>query len=73
MHLANFPTTAGVRRTATTPDSDCVWTTAFPFDKIKVDKSFIGNLMKDDKSLAIVTLGRGLDISIIAEGVETCE
>ena len=68
MHLANFPTTAGVRRTATTPDSDCVWTTAFPFDKIKVD-----NLMKDDKSLAIVTLGRGLDISIIAEGVETCE
>jgi EAL domain-containing protein (putative c-di-GMP-specific phosphodiesterase class I) len=29
--------------------------------------------MKDDKSPAIVTLGRGLDISIIAEGVETFE
>jgi diguanylate cyclase (GGDEF)-like protein len=51
--------------------------TAFPFDKIKIDKSFIGNLMKDDKSPAIVssivTLGRGLDISITAEGVETSE
>jgi diguanylate cyclase (GGDEF)-like protein len=51
--------------------------TAFPFDKIKIDKSFIGSLMKDDKSPAIVasivTLGRGLDISITAEGVETVE
>jgi predicted signal transduction protein with EAL and GGDEF domain len=51
--------------------------TAFPFDKIKIDKSFIGSLMKDDKSPAIVasivTLGRGLDISITAEGVETSE
>jgi predicted signal transduction protein with EAL and GGDEF domain len=51
--------------------------TAFPFDKIKIDKSFIGSLMKNYKSSAIVssivTLARGLDISITAEGVETRE
>jgi diguanylate cyclase (GGDEF)-like protein len=51
--------------------------TAFPFDKIKIDKSFIGSLMKSYKSSAIVssivTLARGLDISITAEGVETRE
>ena len=51
--------------------------TAFPFDKIKIDKSFIGNLTKRHKSSAIissvVTLARGLDISVTAEGVETSE
>jgi diguanylate cyclase (GGDEF)-like protein len=51
--------------------------TAFPFDKIKVDKSFIGNLTKRQQSSAIissiVTLARGLDISVTAEGVETRE
>jgi diguanylate cyclase (GGDEF)-like protein len=51
--------------------------TAFPFDKIKIDKSFVGNLVKNYKSSAIVssivTLARGLDISITAEGVETRE
>ena len=51
--------------------------TAFPFDKVKIDKSFIGSLMKSYKSSAIVssivTLARGLDISITAEGVETRE
>jgi len=51
--------------------------TAFPFDKIKIDKSFISSLTKRDKSSAIissvVTLARGLDISVTAEGVETAE
>src|SRR6202045_1404683 len=51
--------------------------TAFPFDKIKIDKSFIGNLTKLHKSSAIissvVTLASGLDISVTAEGVETPE
>lgn len=51
--------------------------TAFPFDKIKVDKSFIGNLTKGHKSSAIissiVTLACGLDMSVTAEGVETSE
>ncbi len=51
--------------------------TAFPFDKIKIDKSFISNLTKLDKSSAIissvVTLASGLNISVTAEGVETSE
>jgi diguanylate cyclase (GGDEF)-like protein len=51
--------------------------TAFPFDKIKIDKSFIANLSKRPESSAIiasvVTLARGLDMSITAEGVETKE
>ena len=51
--------------------------TTFPFDKIKIDKSFIGNLSKRHTSSAIissiVTLARGLDMSVTAEGVETPE
>jgi diguanylate cyclase (GGDEF)-like protein len=51
--------------------------TAFPFDKIKIDRSFVSNLTKRNKSLAIissvVTLARGLDMSVTAEGVETRE
>jgi diguanylate cyclase (GGDEF)-like protein len=51
--------------------------TAFPFDKIKIDRSFISSLTKRNKSSAIissvVTLARGLDISVTAEGVETPE
>jgi diguanylate cyclase (GGDEF)-like protein len=49
--------------------------TAFPFDKIKIDKSFIANLTRGHKSSAIissvVTLACGLDMSVTAEGVET--
>jgi diguanylate cyclase (GGDEF)-like protein len=51
--------------------------TAFPFDKIKIDKSFIANLTDSHKSSAIissiVTLACGLDMSVTAEGVETRE
>ena len=51
--------------------------TAFPFDKIKIDKSFISNLTRLHKSSAIissvVTLASGLDICVTAEGVETAE
>jgi len=47
----------------------------FPFDKIKIDKAFIQNLGKDASTDAIVTsivgLGRSLDVTITAEGVET--
>ncbi|MCV0427250.1 MAG: EAL domain-containing protein [Roseibium sp.] len=49
----------------------------FPFDKIKIDKTFIQNLGKDTSTDAIVTsiigLGRSLDVEITAEGVETKE
>lgn len=48
---------------------------AFPFDKIKVDKSFVWMLQKNPRSAAIIRavigLGRGLSMQVIAEGVET--
>ena len=52
--------------------------TTFPFDKINIDKSFMGSLsMHHDESSAIissiVTLARGLDMSVTAEGVEMRE
>jgi diguanylate cyclase (GGDEF)-like protein len=57
--------------------SSLSYLTTFPFDKIKIDKSFIGNLSKHHTSSAIissiVTLARGLDMSVTAEGVETAE
>ena len=47
----------------------------FKFDKIKIDRSFIGSISKVDTSRRIVqsviTLGRGLGMDIVAEGVET--
>jgi diguanylate cyclase (GGDEF)-like protein/PAS domain S-box-containing protein len=49
----------------------------FPFDKIKVDKSFTQNLTKRTECAAIIaatlTLARSLDIATTAEGVETIE
>ena len=51
--------------------------TMFPFDKIKIDKSFIQNMMKRADSAAIIsatlTLAKSLDIETTAEGVETAE
>ena len=48
---------------------------SFPFDKIKIDKSFIKDLSKDDNSEAIVRtvirLAQALNIDVVAEGVET--
>jgi predicted signal transduction protein with EAL and GGDEF domain len=50
---------------------------SFPFDKIKIDRSFIANLHANPQSAAIVraviALGRGLDLPVIAEGVESKE
>jgi diguanylate cyclase (GGDEF)-like protein len=49
----------------------------FPFDKIKIDKSFIQSMTSHADSAAIVCaiagLGRNLDIETTAEGVETAE
>jgi EAL domain-containing protein (putative c-di-GMP-specific phosphodiesterase class I) len=57
--------------------SSLSYLTTFPFDKIKIDKSFIRNLTHQPRSSAIiasiVTLARGLDMSVTAEGVETNE
>ncbi|WP_262691891.1 bifunctional diguanylate cyclase/phosphodiesterase [Kordiimonas aestuarii] len=46
----------------------------FPFDKLKIDKSFITDLKDDQQSLGIVKgmigLAHGLNIPVLAEGVE---
>ncbi|OJU65914.1 MAG: diguanylate cyclase [Rhizobiales bacterium 63-7] len=49
---------------------------SFPFDKIKLDRSFveeIGNRQSKAFVRAIVALGKSLDVSVLAEGVETSE
>ena len=47
----------------------------FKFDKIKIDRSFVGRIARIDISRTIVqsvvTIGRGLGMDIVAEGVET--
>jgi len=48
---------------------------SFPFDKIKIDRSFIAAMSEDDNARAIVRavigLGRSLDLPVTAEGIET--
>lgn len=50
---------------------------AFPFDKLKIDKSFISSVDQNEQSATIVRailgLGRGLHLPVVAEGVETAE
>ena len=50
---------------------------AFPFDKIKIDRSFVGQIEHNPQAAvitrAVVGLGRSLGIKVIAEGVETIE
>jgi diguanylate cyclase (GGDEF)-like protein len=48
---------------------------SFPFDKIKLDRSFMSELEENPQAKAIVravlTLGKSLNIPVLAEGVET--
>jgi diguanylate cyclase (GGDEF)-like protein/PAS domain S-box-containing protein len=50
---------------------------AFPFDKIKIDQAFISNLKENSQAAtivrAVIGLARGLEMPVIAEGVETKE
>jgi len=50
---------------------------SFPFDTIKIDRSFTSKLVADSSAdeivRAVIGLGRGLNIPIVAEGVETEE
>ena len=50
---------------------------SFPFDKIKIDRTFVAGLKPDDESTAIIRavvgLGHSLGMSITAEGIETEE
>jgi diguanylate cyclase (GGDEF)-like protein/PAS domain S-box-containing protein len=48
---------------------------SFPFDKIKIDRSFVQEMLSNEESATIVAavigIGRRLGITTIAEGVET--
>ncbi|MFN3655677.1 MAG: putative bifunctional diguanylate cyclase/phosphodiesterase [Pseudolabrys sp.] len=50
---------------------------SFPFDKLKIDRAFVSNLGRSAQAAtiirAVIALGRGLDLPVIAEGVETDE
>jgi diguanylate cyclase (GGDEF)-like protein len=49
----------------------------FPIDKLKIDRSFITNVMTsaDDASIvqAIISLAHGLRLKVVAEGIESAE
>lgn len=57
--------------------SSLAYLQSFPFHKIKIDRRFISKLPDDGNSLAILRaicgLGKSLNLSIVAEGVETRE
>ncbi|MCX7027846.1 MAG: EAL domain-containing protein [Spirochaetes bacterium] len=49
----------------------------FPFDTLKVDRSFIRNISENAEDMAIakaiITMGKTLNLTVVAEGVETIE
>ena len=57
--------------------SSLAWLKRFPVDEIKVDRSFVTDLVDDESDAAIVRstieLGRSLGMLVVAEGVETAE
>lgn len=47
----------------------------YPFDIVKIDKSFIRNMHDDERNMylvkSIIYMPKGLDLEVVAEGVET--
>jgi EAL domain-containing protein (putative c-di-GMP-specific phosphodiesterase class I) len=60
-----------------TGHSSLAYLKRFPIDTLKIDRSFIGDLTTntEDKTItgAIITMGKSLDLTVVAEGVETQE
>jgi len=57
--------------------SSLLYLRRYPFDKLKIDRSFVHSIEKAPDAAAIVhavvSLGRGLGMKVTAEGVETAE
>jgi diguanylate cyclase (GGDEF)-like protein len=57
--------------------SSLLYLRRFPFDKLKIDRSFVHSIERASDAAAIVhavvSLGRGLGMKVTAEGVETAE
>jgi EAL domain-containing protein (putative c-di-GMP-specific phosphodiesterase class I) len=57
--------------------SSLLYLRRFPFDRLKIDSSFVRSIEKAPDAAAIVhavvSLGRGLGMKVTAEGVETAE
>ena len=57
--------------------SSLTYLQSFPFDKIKIDRSFVKSITEDSSSLnivrAVAALANGMGMTATAEGVETAE
>jgi diguanylate cyclase len=57
--------------------SSLLYLRTFPFDRLKIDRSFIASIETETEAAAIihaiVSLGRGIGMKVTAEGVETSE
>jgi diguanylate cyclase (GGDEF)-like protein/PAS domain S-box-containing protein len=55
--------------------SSLAYISRFPFDKIKIDQGFVRDIIENPVNAAIATaaivMGRSLNLSVLAEGVET--
>jgi diguanylate cyclase (GGDEF)-like protein/PAS domain S-box-containing protein len=58
-----------------TGNSSLAYLTRLPLDQLKIDKSFVGQLPQSRSDAlvaqAIIAMGKGLEMEVIAEGVET--